>query len=193
MKNMSDFVLLVEQEDFDELDSAIKRFSDHVEIVKEYLAETDNNKYRILQLEVILSGRSGKDICRFVYNYFPFVVMRQEGSTYLFVPDGSKFKNMTNKLYTKKTKYNFLYDMLTINDRYAACIGAGVDDNSVSNARLIYETNGNIYSLILNAQCIYLFSPNPEIKVSQPTTGEEQDINIIEGLDVFNFHIAILR
>ena len=193
MDGLNNFVFLIDRERFDEFDSVVTRFQSILEITKEYKLTTEKNEYRIIQVTVDYPNYSRKGICRFVYTYFPFIALRQEGSTYILVSNGHKFRETLADLYTKETKLQFLYDMLSIGDRYAACIGAGAEIDELKDNRLIKEVKGNIYNLLFNSNCVHLFDHDSNIKIFQTEDDTTLYIDIINGIDIFNFHIAILK
>lgn len=189
----SEFVLLLHNDNKAEFDSIVEIHSSIVDVIAEYDITTKDNKYWIVQLEVMFSDRSLEELCQFVIVYFPFIALHQGGSTYILVPHKERFKSMLNDIYTKERKYYFLYDMLTIEERYDASCCTGVEIDPYSSNRLMHNVDGAIYSLIYGRECIYLFTSEPEISVMDEMTGELKELDIIDGLWAFKFHVAVLK
>lgn len=189
----SEFVLLLHNDNKAEFDNMAERFSSIVDVIAEYDITTKDNKYWVVQLEVMFDNRSLEELCKFVYTYFPCIAMRQGRSTYILVPHKDVFKKMLNDIYTKEKKLYFLYDMLTIEERYDASCCTGVEIDPYSSNRLMHNVDGAIYSLIYGKECIYLFTSEPEISVMDEMTGELKELDITEGLWAFKFHVAVLK
>ena len=189
----SEFVLLLHDNNKIEFDNMAERFSSIVDVIAEYDITTKDNKYWVVQLEVMFDNRSLEELCKFVYTYFPCIAMRQGRSTYILVPHKGEFKSMLNDIYTKEKKLYFLYDMLTIEERYNASCCTGVEIDPYSSNRLMHNVGGAIYSLIYGRECIYLFTSEPEISVMDEMTGELKELDITEGLWAFKFHVAVLK
>lgn len=189
----SEFVLLLHDNNKVEFDNMAERFSSIVDVIAEYDIVTEENKYWVVQLEVMFDNRSLEELCKFVYTYFPCIAMRQGKSTYILVPHKGEFKSMLNDIYTKEKKLYFLYDMLTIEERYDASCRTGVEIDPYSSNRLMHNVGGAIYSLIYGRECIYLFTSEPEISVMDEMTGELKELDITEGLWAFKFHVAVLK
>lgn len=189
----SEFVLLLHDANKTEFDNMTERFSSIVDVIAEYDITTKDNKYWVVQLEVMFDNRSLEELCKFVYTYFPCIAMRQGHSTYILVPYKDVFKEMLNDAYGKEKKLYFLYDMLTIEERYDASRYTGVEIDPYASNRLMHNVGGAIYSLIYGRECIYLFTSEPEISVMDETTGELKELDITEGLWAFKFHVAVLK
>jgi len=189
----SEFVLLLHDNNKIEFDNMAERFNSIVDVIAEYDITTKDNKYWVVQLEVMFDNRSLEELCKFVYTYFPCIAMRQGNSTYILVPHKDEFKSMLNDIYTKEKKLYFLYDMLTIEERYDASCCTGVEIDPYSSNRLMHNVGGAIYSLIYGRECIYLFTSEPEISIMDEMTGELKELDITEGLWAFKFHVAILK
>ena len=190
---IGEFVLLVHDANRAEFDNMAERFNSVVDIVGEYDITTKDNKYWVIQLEAMFENRSLEELCRLIYTYFPFIAMRQSGSTFILVPDKESFKTMLNDAYGKERKLYFLYDMLSISDRYDASCCTGVEIDPYSDNRLIHHVGSSVYSLVYGKDCIYLFTSEADISVLDETTGELKELDIIDGLWAFKFHIAILK
>lgn len=188
----SEFVLLVNDTNKTEFDNMAERFNSVVDIVGEYDITTKDNKYWVIQLEAMFENRSAEELCRLIYTYFPFIAMRQSGSTFILVSDKDSFKSMLNDAYTKERKVYFLYDMLSIGDRYDASCCTGVEIDPYSDNRLMHYAGGAMYSLVYGKECVFLFTSESEISIMDETTGELKELDIIDGLWAFKFHIAIL-
>lgn len=189
----SEFVLLVNDANKTEFDNMAERFNSVVDIVGEYDITTKDNKYWVIQLEAMFENRSAEELCRLIYTYFPFIAMRQSGSTFILVSNKDIFKTMLNDIYTKEKKVYFLYDMLSIEDRYDASCCTGIEIDPYSDNRLMHYEGGALYSLVFGKECVYLFTSEPEISIMDETTGELKELDITDGLWAFEFHIAILK
>ena len=189
----SEFVLLVNDANKTEFDNMAERFNSVVDIVGEYDITTKDNKYWVIQLEAMFENRSAEELCRLIYTYFPFIAMRQSGSTFILVSNKDIFKTMLNDIYTKERKVYFLYDMLSIEDRYDASCCTGIEIDPYSDNRLMHYEGGALYSLVFGKECVYLFTSEPEISIMDETTGELKELDITDGLWAFKFHIAILK
>ena len=189
----SEFVLLVNDANKTEFDNMAERFNSVVDIVGEYDITTKDNKYWVIQLEAMFEKRSAEELCRLIYTYFPFIAMRQSGSTFILVSNKDIFKTMLNDIYTKERKVYFLYDMLSIEDRYDASCCTGIEIDPYSDNRLMHYEGGALYSLVFGKECVYLFTSEPEISIMDETTGELKELDITDGLWAFEFHIAILK
>ena len=189
----SEFVLLVNDTNKIEFDNMAERFNSVVDVVGEYNITTKDNKYWVIQLEAMFENRSAEELCRLIYTYFPFIAMRQSGSTFILVSNKDIFKTMLNDIYTKERKVYFLYDMLSIEDRYDASCCTGIEIDPYSDNRLMHYEGGALYSLVFGKECVYLFTSEPEISIMDETTGELKELDITDGLWAFEFHIAILK
>lgn len=189
----SEFVFLIDDASKAEFEIAADRFQSIADVISEYDIITKEHHYWLIQLEVMFSNRSKQELCKFVTTYFPFIAMRQGKSTYILVNDHDVFKNMLTDIYDKERKLYFLYDMLTVEERYEAALHTGVEINPYSDNRLVHNENGAIYSLVFGRECIYLFTSEPEISVMDSSTGEYKELDITDGLGIYKFHIAILK
>lgn len=189
----SEFVLLLHNNDKIGFDYTVETYSSIADVIAEYDITTKDNKYWVVQLEIMCDNRSSEELCRFVYEHFPFIAMHQGDSTYILVSNKNEFKTMLNDIYTKEKRLYFLYDMLTIEERYDASCCTGVEIDPYSSNRLMHNVGGAIYSLIYGRECIYLFTSEPEISVMDETTGELKELDITDGLWAFKFHVAVLK
>lgn len=189
----SEFVLLIDDTSKEEFDQKVEKFQMIVDIVSEYDIKTKKNHYWVVQLVVLLENRSLEELCKFVYKYFPFIAMRQNNSTYILASDKKTFKDMVNDIYGKEKKKYFLYDMLSIDERYKASCNTGIEIDPLSRNRLLHNESGSIYSLIYNEECIFLFTNEPEITIMDESSGEVKELDITDGLGIFDFHVAILK
>lgn len=189
----SEFVFLIDDASKLEFEQTAERFQSVADTVSEYDILTKNNHYWVIQLEIMFSNRTPEELCKFVAAYFPFIAMHQANSTYILANDRDRFKNMLVDIYTKDKKLYFLYDMLTVGERYEAALHAGFEIDPLSDNRLMHNENGTIYSLIFGHDCIYLFTSEPEISIMDSTTGEYKELDIIDGLGIYKFHIAVLK
>lgn len=190
----SSFVLLLSDAQHDLIQGTLERFKDFTDVIREYSVEKSTGKYWYVQIDIMDYCRTGEELCHFAYTYFDFIAMRQEGSTWILVPDKDNFKKALSTMYTKEQKIYYLYDMLTIGERYDAVVNYQFNYISpYGDTRLLHNENGNIYSLVFGRECIYLFSEEPEITLEDTTTGVVSSVDITDGLDLFKFNVAILR
>jgi len=189
----SEFVFLINDTSKADFDMAAERFQSIADVISEYDIKTKEHRYWVIQLEIMFSNRSKEELCKFVIAYFPFIAMRQGNSTYILGDNKETFKNMLVDIYDKEKKLYFLYDMLTVSERYEAAIHTGVEIDPYSDNRLIHNENNAIYSLVFGRECIYLFTSEPEISILDSSTGEYKELDIIDGLGIYKFHIAILK
>lgn len=188
----TDLVLCIDEKDKAEFDVVAERFKLIVEVVNSYKVEGKNNNYIITQLTAMYDNRSPEELCHFICSYFPFVALRQKGSSFILVSNAKDFRKLLGEVYPKERKLYFLYDMLSIEDRYdAACCIGGL--SSFSENRLLHNEGVNVYSLILDSGCKYLFTDEPGITIMNEDTGIVEELDIIDGLSLFTFHVAILK
>lgn len=189
----SSFVLLVSDLQRDLLKETLLQFNEFTDIVTEYPVEKDKGKYWFIQVDIMDYQRTGEELCRFAFTYFDFIAMKQEGSQFILIPNEEHVLKAWDDLYTPGQEIYFLYDMLSIGERYdAACSISGTIDPYGDN-RLIYDIEGAKYSLVFDRDCKYLFQEDPEIEVMDDTTNIAHIIDISYGLDLFEFHVAILH
>lgn len=190
----SSFVLLVSDAQHDLMKDTLERFKDFTDIVREYAMVGEKYKYWYVQLDVMDYQRDSKELCHFVYTYFDFIALRQGGSSWILVPDKDNFKKALSAMYTKEQKIYYLYDMLTIGERYDAIVEYKYNYISpYGDTRLLHTENGNMYSLVFGRECVYLFSDEPEVTLEDTTTGLVTSVDITDGIEIFDFNIAILR
>lgn len=190
----SSFVLIVKDIDRTQLELNLDRFQSIVDKVREYKLDYDNDRhYIVIQLDVMYSGRSGEELCKFVHSYFPCVAMKQESSTTIIVNDSNDFRALLENAYKDKGKYYFVYDMLSVSERYLACMYAGWEPEFSYETRITHYENGNMYSLMFNEDCIYLFNEDPEIMLTDDYSGAVEEVDMLEGLGGFTIHIAIIQ
>ena len=191
--SFSEFVLLVDDVDKAQFDQTVGRFNSVLDITSQYKLETDNKSYWIVQIEATTSGRTSKELCNFVHNYLPFVCLHQHGTSYILVNNALEFKVMLNNLFTQEDKALFVYNMLSIEERYACALHTSVKINTIETYYLTHYEDYCTYLLLFDRACTQLFSANPEIMLEEVSTGEVNKINILEGLENYAFHIAILK
>ena len=189
----SEFVLLISDNDKIEFDNMSKKFNSVIDIVGEYNIEVDNVKYWLVQLEAMFENRSADELCKFVYDYFPFVAMHQSGSTFILVSDEEEFKLMYKTIYGENKVAKFFYDMLSIEDRYYASCNTDIEIDPHADNRLISKINGAIYSFVFGKDCVHLFNNEYKIQVVDEEAGKMKNIDITDGLGIFDFHLAILN
>lgn len=189
----SSFVLLVSDLQRDILKETLLQFNEFTDIVTEYPVEKDKGKYWFIQVDIMDYQRTGEELCHFAFTYFDFIAMKQEGSQFILIPNEEHVLKAWEDLYAPGQEIYFLYDMLSIGERYdAACSLSGTIDPYGDN-RLIYDIEGAKYSLVFDRDCKYIFQEDPEIEVMDDTTNISHIIDISYGLDLFEFHVAILH
>lgn len=189
----SSFVLFVSDAQHDVIEQTVQDNVNMIDIVRAYPIENDKFKYWVMQLDIMDYARSPKEMCQWVIKNFSFICMRQERSTYIFVPSQVAYQQAMTRMYGPQNKAIFLYDMLSIGDRYIACAGTDedIDINGVIKLRL--QENGNIYHIALNNECVFLFSQEHLIQIIDTESGMTVDIDLLEGLRYFDFKVAILQ
>lgn len=189
----SSFVLLVSDLQHDLLKETLLQFNEFTDIVTEYPVEKDKGKYWFVQVDIMDYQRTGEELCHFAFTYLDFIAMKQEGSQFILIPNEEHVLKAWDDLYDPGQEIYFLYDMLSIGERYdAACSLSGTIDPYGDN-RLIYDIEGAKYSLVFDRDCKYIFQEDPEIEVMDDTTNISHIIDISYGLDLFEFHVAILH
>ena len=189
----SEFVLLIADADKPKFDLTLNRFESIAEAICQYEIKTESNKYWVIQLAVLLPNKKAEDLCYFIYNYFSFIVMRQKDSQYILISDEKEFQVMLGEIYTAETAISFLYEVLTVEERYRAALEADKSLDPQLDNRVMFFRNGATYSLSFNKDCLCLFSQKPQIAILEETTNRYKEIDITEGLNIFNFHVAILN
>lgn len=168
-----------------------------VDKVREYkVYEDDTVSYYFILLYISDSHRNGKELCDFVIKFFPFIAIRQEESTYIIANNKDDFKDALNKIYqTKDNKIYFLYDMLTLNERYAIIKNATDTEYSLEGLQFTYTNDkGNVYQLDLNPDSLLIYRDDSEFEITDIFTGEVINIDIVDFIeDYFVFHIAIFN
>lgn len=189
----SSFVLLLSDLQHDLLEETVLQFKDFVDIVEEYPVEKNKGKYWFVQVDIMDYQRKAEELCHFAFTYFDFIAMKQEDSQFILIPNEEHVLKAWEELYAPGQEIYFLYDMLSIEERYnAACNVSNIIDPFGEN-RLIHDVDGVKYSLHFGRECRQLFQEDPEIEVLDDTTNISTIIDISDGLDLFKFNVAILH
>ena len=166
-----------------------------VEKVREYKVYENNNiSYYFILLCVSDYHRSGEELCDFILQSFPYVAIRQEESTYIIASNKEDFKTALRSIYkTKDNKIYFLYDMLTLNERYAILKQSTDNENTLEGLQFTHINEvGNIYQLELTPDAGLLYRDDSNFEITDTFTGEVLNIDIAEYIsNFFVFHIAI--
>lgn len=166
-----------------------------VEEVREYKVYEDNTiSYYFILLCVSDYHRSGEELCDFILQSFPYVAIRQEESTYIIASNKEDFKTAIRSIYkTKDNKIYFLYDMLTLNERYAILKQSTDNENTLEGLQFTHINEvGNIYQLDLTPDAVLLYRDDSNFEITDTFTGEILNIDIAEYIsNFFVFHIAI--
>lgn len=166
-----------------------------VEKVREYKVYEDNAiSYYFILLCVSDYHRSGEELCDFILQSFPYVAIRQEESTYIIASNKEDFKTAIRSIYkTKDNKIYFLYDMLTLNERYAILKQSTNNENTLEGLQFTHINEvGNIYQLDLTPDAVLLYRDDSDFEITDTFTGEVLNIDIAEYIsNFFVFHVAI--
>ena len=166
-----------------------------VEKIREYKVYEDNTiSYYFILLCVSDYHRSGEELCDFILQSFPYVAIRQEESTYIIASDKEDFKTAIRSIYkTKDKKIYFLYDMLTLNERYSILKQSTNNENTLEGLQFTHINEvGNIYQLDLTPDAVLLYRDDSDFEITDTFTGEVLNIDIAEYIsNFFVFHIAI--
>lgn len=166
-----------------------------VEKIREYKVYEDNNiSYYFILLCVSDYHRSGEELCDFILQSFPYVAIRQEESTYIIASNKEDFRTAIRSIYkTKSNKIYFLYDMLTLNERYAILKQSTDNENTLEGLQFTHINEvGNIYQLDLTPDAILLYRDDSNFEITDTFTGEVLNIDIAEYIsNFFVFHVAI--
>lgn len=189
----SSFVLLLSDLQHDLLNETLLQFKDFTDIVEEYSVEKEKGKYWLVQVDIMDYQRTAEELCHFAYTYFDFIAMKQEDSQFILVPNEEHILKAWDALYGPGQEIYFLYDMLSIGERYDAACHTSLTLDPFGENRLIHEVDGVKYSLIFGKECKYLFQEDPEIEILDDCTNISRIIDISNGLDLFKFQMAILQ
>ena len=189
----SSFVLFVSDAQHDVIEDLVKDNVQMIDIVRAYPIANDKFKYWVMQLDVMDYERSPKEMCQFMIKNFSFICMRQEGSNFILVPSQVAYQQAMTRMYGPQNKAIFLYDMLSIGDRYIACAGTDEDIDMNGTIKMRLQENGNIYHITLNKECVFLFTQEHLIQIIDTESGMTVDIDLLEGLRYFDFNVAILQ
>lgn len=166
-----------------------------VEKIREYKVYEDNNiSYYCILLCVSDYHRSGEELCDFILRSFPYIAIRQEESTYIIVSNKEDFRTALTNIYkTKENRIYFLYDMLTLNERYAILKQSTDNENTLEGLQFTHINEvGNIYQLDLTPDAILLYRNDSDFEITDTFTGEILNIDIAEYIpNFFVFHVAI--
>lgn len=181
--------LLVNQDQYNHNSSLLDKYASFIDLTREY--SIDTNLF-VVEIEALDGTKTAKELFEFVFNNFQFIVIHQEGSRCLISKNGEELKKALSSSYGKKNRAYFLYDMLTIEERYK-CIEKNHGDLAM-NSHLIVDSDGVIYSLFLHSGCIYLFKDDPIATIENDITGEKVEIDILsEMFKLYKFSVIILR
>lgn len=166
-----------------------------VEKIREYKVYEDNDiSYYFILLCISDYRISGEKLCEFILQSFPYVAIRQEESTYIIVSNKEDFKTAIKSIYkTKENKIYFLYDMLTLNERYAILSQSTNNKNTLEDLQFTHVNEiGNVYQLDLTPDATLLYREDSDFEITNTFTGEVLDIDIADYIpDFFVFHVAI--
>ena len=166
-----------------------------VEKIREYKVYGDNDiSYYFILLCISDYRLSGEKLCEFILQSFPYTAIRQEGSTYIIVSNKEDFKTAIKSIYkTKENKIYFLYDMLTLNERYAILSQSTNNKNTLEGLQFTHVNEiGNVYQLDLTPDATLLYREDSDFEITNTFTGEVLDIDITDYIpDFFVFHVAI--
>ena len=189
----SSFVLLLSDLQHDLLNENMLQFSEFADVVHEYSVEKEKGKYWFVQVDIMDYHRTAEELCHFAFTYFDFIAMKQQDSQFILVPCEEHILQAWDNLYPPGQEIYFLYDMLSIEERYAAACNTPHPIDQFGENRLIHEVDGVKYSLVFGKECLYLFQEDPEIEILDSCTNISHIIDISDGLDLFKFHLAILQ
>ena len=189
----SSFVLLLSDLQHDILKETILQFKDFVDIVEEYAVEKEKGKYWFVQVDIMDYQRKAEELCHFAFTYFDFIAMKQEDSQFILISNEEHVLKAWDELYSPGQEIYFLYDMLSIEERYNAACNTGIGIDPYGENRLIHDIDGAKYSLSFDKECRQLFQEDPEIEVLDSCTNIATIIDISNGLDLFKFNVAILQ
>lgn len=166
-----------------------------VEKIREYkVYESDDISYYFILLCISDYRLSGEKLCKFILQSFPYVAIRQEESTYIIVSNKEDFRAAIRSIYkTKGNKIYFLYDMLTLNERYAVLKQSIDNENTLEGLQFTHINEvGNIYQLDLTPDAILLYRDDSNFEITDTFTGEVLNIDIADYIpDFFVFHVAV--
>lgn len=180
--------VVVSNEQFEKAKETIQKYSSLMDYTASYPL---NENYQVVEIDMMAEEYTAQQLYAFAVKNIEGVCYRQEGSTIIVAKDGNDFKSVLSSCYTKEKRMYFLYDMLTISERYNL-IMADPDAPSSGGGRLIYDREGTIYSLLLGPGCSYLFDEETEVRTEDDYTGVIADIDMINNIDIYDFHIRIL-
>lgn len=195
-KGFSSFVLFLDEELYPYFLMEQKHYSQFTDIRKSYkMASQDKQTdYYIVQLDVMDYQKNEKEICKFVLDHFSCLAVRQENSSFIMAEDEYDFRVALKELYgTKARGKYFLYDMLTIGERYQCLLSGNNIDGKDDLQILHYDTvNGYTYQLSFDSGSTCLFREDSEVDIINNSTGEIYNLDIIEGMGILTFKIGIL-
>ena len=186
MLNMTAFTLLVDKTQYNFNKGVIARYNQIMDLSAEY----DNGDYTIMEVDVMMSGRKVEELCTFVFACLDFIAIHQEESTYIIAKDKDLLKTALTNTYGKGNGIYFIYDMLTISERYDCLLV--LDDCTGEEDRLIHYEGSAIYSLLLDRNSKYLFTDEPNVTIEAGYTGIQTEVDITDGMDIYEFHVAII-
>lgn len=196
-KGFSSFVLFLDEELYPYFLMEQKQYSQFTDIRTSYkMASQDKQTdYYIVQLDVMDYQKNDKEICKFVIDHISCLALRQENSSFIMVDDEYDFRRALKELYgTKQRGKYFLYDMLTIGERYYCLLHGSVGVDFKDDLQLLHYdvVNGYTYQLSFDSGSTALFKEDSETDIINHSTGEIYNIDVMDGMDILTFKIAIL-
>ncbi len=175
----------------DQYDAAVAEIAKYAQLMDFTASYSLNGEYQVLEIDMLSEDYVSQQLFAFAIKHIKGICYHQEGSTMIVVADGEEFRQMLSSCYGKDKKMYFVYDMLTISERYNLVM-ADPDAPSSGGGHLIHDENGIIYSLLFDSGCLYLFDSETELKIEDDYTGTIATIDMIENMDIYDFHIRIL-
>lgn len=193
MDGVSYFTLLVTESDYQLLHQVVNKYQNMMEIIRSYEVGVSITPYYVVEVGMIFTNRSNIDLCKYAINYLPCIALHQEGSSYILVNDKDQFKEAVVDGYGTQQAVYFLYDMLTIGERYKLCFITAPYLKLAPELRLHYTEGATLYSLCFDDNCQYIFTEENNICLEDEMTGELHEVDLIAGLQQLKFHIVILQ
>ena len=185
------FSLLATSNDLEIIKQVVNRYASILEMIRSY--EIGNaQKYYIIELGVCFSNRSRIELCKFIINYIPCIALHQEGSSYFLINDKDDFATALKEVYGEHKEIYFLYDLMTIKERYKLTFLSMPSLKLAPGLRLRHYEGAGLYSLIFDPGCQYLFTNENEIELENEMTGELITVDLLDGLSQLKFHLVIL-
>lgn len=193
LDGISYFTLLVDESDYQLLHQIVNKYQNMMEIIRSYEVGISITLYYVVEVGMVFENRSNIDLCKYAINYFPCIALHQEGSSYILVNDKDQFKEAVLDGYGAEQGEYFLYDMLTIGERYKLCFLTVPYLQNAGSLRLHYAEGATLYSLCFDMNCQYIFTEESNLQIENEMTGEIHQVDLIEGMKKLKFHIVILE